>query len=417
MKLKYIYAFFCIIVIILIIKENISFYGISLANKEPLQDEKDLRIKQLNYLQYQLHSNNIDDKMQKLFPEGYVFCNVLYGLSWCELAENGNDFQIKRTAIREAIYALHKLELPATVKVFNKDCSPGYGIFYQGWCNYLRAKILLLSNENNNISVNFVKACSRIASAIDTIQTPFPESYKNASWPADVMSAIISLKIHDRLFNKQYTNTIQQWLKKVKQKQDPETGLIPHSSSSITGNMLIMPRGSSQSLIIRLLAEIDTTYAKQQYIIYKRLFLSNISCLSYVKEFHSNKNANGDIDSGPVLFGMGSAATVTAIGTSSACGDQLMSQKLKRSIEAAGIPFTFNDKRFYLIGTIPIADLFILWSQLTKSKVEVKIVNVSEDYSFLAFSLLITIILNFPVIYFLYKKINNLIIKPNIAKP
>lgn len=341
-------------------KENISFYGISPAGKNPLQDEKYIRIKQLNYLQYELHSNNMDNKMQKLFPEGYVFCNVLYGLSWCELAENGSNSQIKKTAVREAIYALHKLELPAAVKAFNKDCSPEYGVFYQGWRNYLRAKILLLSKEDHNIMGSFIKACSSIASAIDTIQTPFPESYKNASWPADVMPAIISLKIHDRLFNKQYTNTIQQWLKKVKQKQDPETGLIPHSSNSITGNMLIAPRGSSQSLMIRLLAEIDTTYAKQQYMIYKRLFLSNIGCISYVKEFHSNKNANGDVDSGPVLFGIGSAATITAIGTSSVCGDQIMSQKLKRSIDVTGIPFIFNNKRFYLMGTVPIADLFIL---------------------------------------------------------
>jgi hypothetical protein len=405
LKLRYIYFFFSILLTAVIIKVNFSYYGISSSGKNSHGDEKEERLRQLNYLKHELHSNNSDVKMQKIFPEGYIFCNVLYGLSWCEFAEKDSNPEIKKTAIAEAKYALKRTELPAAIKTFNKNCSPEYGIFYQGWCNYLRAKLLLLSGENSGIDKKkFNKTCYKIAHAIDSLQTPFPESYINASWPADVMPAVISLKIHDRLFKEQYKHTVELWLQKVKRKQDPETGLIPHSSEACSGSMLIPPRGSSQSLIIRLLAEIDTAYALQQYNIFKKLFLSEAAGLYYVKEFQNNKNGAADIDSGPVLFGAGAAATITAISTSSACGDYVTAQKLKRSVEAAGFPFSFNKKRLYIFGALPIADLFITWSQLTNSYVYVKPADEHENYTFFILSLLIIIGMDFPLIYKFYKK-------------
>lgn len=39
---------------------------------------------QLNYLQKRMHAGAAVD-MQKIYPEGYLFLNALYGLSWCNL--------------------------------------------------------------------------------------------------------------------------------------------------------------------------------------------------------------------------------------------------------------------------------------------------------------------------------------------
>ena len=35
-----------------------------------------------------LKNQNFGEKSQKVFPEGYVFINALYGLSWCEVIKN-----------------------------------------------------------------------------------------------------------------------------------------------------------------------------------------------------------------------------------------------------------------------------------------------------------------------------------------
>ena len=47
-------------------------------------------IKQLNYLGNEIHNNELGYRMQEIFPEGFVFTNVLYGLSCAEIAAKTN---------------------------------------------------------------------------------------------------------------------------------------------------------------------------------------------------------------------------------------------------------------------------------------------------------------------------------------
>lgn len=49
------------------------------------EKQKDI-ILQLNFIGSELNYNNLGNRMQELFPEGFVFINALYGLAWCELA-------------------------------------------------------------------------------------------------------------------------------------------------------------------------------------------------------------------------------------------------------------------------------------------------------------------------------------------
>ncbi len=42
-------------------------------------------LKQLNYLENKL-DNGVDHEMQKQYPGGFFFSNLMYGLTWCEFA-------------------------------------------------------------------------------------------------------------------------------------------------------------------------------------------------------------------------------------------------------------------------------------------------------------------------------------------
>jgi len=55
---------------------------------------------QLHFLKDELHHNDAGRRMQKFFPEGFVFINALYGLSWCEIAK---DFDPKTDLYQEAL--------------------------------------------------------------------------------------------------------------------------------------------------------------------------------------------------------------------------------------------------------------------------------------------------------------------------
>ena len=45
-------------------------------------------ILQLNFLKQEIKQNHLGERMQAIFPEGFVFTNALYGLSWCEVGLN-----------------------------------------------------------------------------------------------------------------------------------------------------------------------------------------------------------------------------------------------------------------------------------------------------------------------------------------
>lgn len=357
MILKRLYIFFSLLIIMIVVFVNYRY----LSPDESV-------ISQLNYLKKQIRDNNADIEMQKVFPEGYVFMNALYGLTWCETAlKNKNDSTLCKTAVREAIYALKKLESDEAQKIFDKNCSPAYGMFYQSWTNYLRGKILLTIgiNINPGLSNRYIRSCEILYSVVERRKSPFPETYKNASWPADAFPGIVSLKIHDKLFPEKYDTLIREWLDKVKERVDPETGLIPHSVNSITGQQTDVVRGSSLSLMIRLLTEIDTLYAKEQYLSYRKLFADEAVGLTIIREYQQGYDKSGDIDSGPVVLNAGSAATIVGIGTSRACGDYRLAEALSCTIEAAGFPVEISGEKRYLMGTLPVADMFIAWSKTT----------------------------------------------------
>jgi len=51
----------------------------------PINRSEDVK-KQLSYLKTEIHDKQLAERMQQLFPEGYIFTNALYGLAWCEHA-------------------------------------------------------------------------------------------------------------------------------------------------------------------------------------------------------------------------------------------------------------------------------------------------------------------------------------------
>ena len=327
-------------------------------------------IQQLNYLNNQLHKG-ADLKMQGIFPEGYVYMNALYGLTWCEIAlQNQQNIIQNKLAVKEALFALNNLQSDRAQRNFSKELKPQFGIFYQGWVNYLRGKILLLeANGASDTSVknNFLFACSSINSILSNSKTPFLESYPGASWPADMMPAIISLSIHDKLFPPKYQATSNWFINEIKKRIVINTELIPHRVDSNTGSTIENARGSSEGISLRLLAEIDTSLALELYKNYKIQFAGHVIGLAIIREFQSSSKGSGDIDSGPVIFGAGSAATIVGIAASRALGDNQAANELSAAVETIGISFSYGNQKSILFGRMPIADAFIAWSNSTPS--------------------------------------------------
>ncbi|MEN8123362.1 MAG: hypothetical protein ABFS35_23695 [Bacteroidota bacterium] len=402
-------AFFVVISIFfigVIVYLNIKLYfGPDLNNKK--ETCRDV-LCQLNYIEGEIKNNNLAYEMQSIFPEGYVFTYALYGLSWCELAmaEKNNPVLFDH-AISEARYAYNQINTGFARSNFDSTLIPTYGIFYAGWKNYLLSKILACTNEKDkNVIDEFTFQCDQIASAFERSKTPYLESYLNSSWPADAFLAIASLKIHDEIISDKYSSIIKNWIKNLKSKLDPETKLIPHSTHSETGKTIEGARGSSISLILRLLTEIDPEFAVEQFKIYHEKFHITRFGLPAISEYPEGEAGLGDVDSGPVILGVGFAGTIVAIGTLKSFGEYGTANLLSNTIEAFGFSYTSDKKKRFVLGLLPIADLFISWSRISSANSEVIAIKGVNSYSlgsrllFHVYSLLVIVF----ILLILYRK-------------
>ena len=129
-----------------------------------------------------------------------------------------------------------------------------------------------------------------------------------------MLVSVASLSLHDKLFEPKYAQTIRDWLEKVKNQYDVN-GMIPHSVRPSDGRPIEKARGSSQALMLIFLRDIDQQLASDQFKLFKEKFIDTKFGLTGIREYPKGEFGMGDVDSGPVVFGFGGAATIVGMQT------------------------------------------------------------------------------------------------------
>jgi len=325
---------------------------------------------QLQHLKHEIQKNEAAKKMQSIFPEGAMFLYVLYGLSWCNAIEGLDEsLEVKQEGVKEIKWILEEISKEEVKETFNRSQSIENGVFYSGWSNYLTGRFLEVSNnKNSKIIEGYKEKSNEIYNSINGSETPYLETYPRSCWPADMFTCIVSLKIHDNLYEENYTETINTWLQKVSQLLDEKTGLIPHSVDCNDGSPIEGARGSSQSLMMTLLYEIDKNFFNNYYEKYKQQFLAYRLGLPGIREYPKGQKGRGDIDSGPVILGVGGAASIVGQQVFGKKGDFDVYEGLRNSIELFGMGSRSQNEKKYIFGELPIADAFICWSNSIENK-------------------------------------------------
>src|SRR5262245_34122198 len=152
-------------------------------------------VAQLHHLRGELRSGAGED-MQRLFPEGYFFSHVLYGLTWVDVALADRDRRAE--ALREARWTLDRLDGPQGREPFAAALRPAYGGFYVGWTSRLRGGVVELAGPGAPEVARFEADCDALAAAFAE-DGPFLQAYPGQAWPVDSTVAIAALRLHDRV--------------------------------------------------------------------------------------------------------------------------------------------------------------------------------------------------------------------------
>lgn len=298
------------------------------------------------------------EEMQQLFPEGYFFSHVLYGLAWVEIGLR-SEGKVE-DAVSEARWALANIESEKGKAPFSAELPPGHGMFYSGWRNHLLAGIVLLDGEADELA-ELRARCDELEEALENSPAwPWLASYHGQVWPCDAPPGIHAMRVFDQVEgNGRYADFIHGWLGAVSQNLDPEYGMVTHIADPRTGKPVGVPRGTSQVIVLRFLADIDPGFAHGQYRRFQENFVGNVLGMPGILEYPRGTKGHGDVDSGPLVAGVSVSASVVGMGVAQVYGDHGFSRATSQLGEVLGLPWGIG-KRRYLGGVLPVGDAFVV---------------------------------------------------------
>ncbi len=330
--------------------------------------QKKLATSILNNLEKGMHDRSIIDFNQRIFPEGACFSLLLYSISWSNIAVlNLDDTELVEKAISEASWAIDEFQKEYVTSIFT-DTEVENGVLWMGQLNLMLGKFSALVKDNQDYSkhVDMYHYYSKtLNNAYENNSICLLNTYPFGCWTADNATAILSLALHDQLYETNYNKTCSRWTKWFIENPDTTCGLPPAKVNNANGFAHEPSRGSSNSWIVTILSHFDESTASLLYERHRKHFTNKLIGFNTFREYMKGSRYKPDVDSGPVVLGSGVTVSASSIITAVLRKDYETANDINIILNMFCYPHTFSENgksyRSYLFKKFPIADLFIVW--------------------------------------------------------
>ena len=160
-------------------------------------------------------------------------------------------------------------------------------------------------------------------------------SYPNekARWPADQSALLFSAWLYDHVHGTTLAyDSIRRWLDVVQSRTADDQGGLPVSELSGTKADADLPRGCAMSFTTHYAAAFAPDYAHDLWHRYRRAFMVDFFGLAGLREWPRGIDRKADIDSGPIVRGIGAAATGLGLGAAGDVGDTARQARMIRTM-------------------------------------------------------------------------------------
>jgi len=178
----------------------------------------------------------------------------------------------------------------------------------------------------------------------------YPDSPK---FPADQAVTLASLYVYDMCHGTARSRElIPGWLRYMSaEAAHPETGL---HRSSITPSFpdSRIPRGCALSWTCLYLAQFAPEHAAELYLRYRALYFRGTMGFGGFREWPPGYDGRSDVDSGPIVFGIGLAASGIGVGPARLFGDRRAYAAILRTGATFGMPRPLGAERKYWLSPL-----------------------------------------------------------------
>ncbi len=187
------------------------------------------------------------------------------------------------------------------------------------------------------------------------------ETYPEELYPLDNAAVLGSILLHQRLTGTDHRDVTEPMLARYRQAwRDPNSGLLYQALSHRSGQPVDYPRASGTALAAMLLSYGDRAIARTLYQSVRDHCHDSLLGFGYINEYaHGSPHGSGDVDSGPLIFGISPSASGFMLASARMFGDRDEFISLYRTAHLVGTPTTRGDRRLFITGG-PLGNALLL---------------------------------------------------------
>ncbi len=169
------------------------------------------------------------------------------------------------------------------------------------------------------------------------------DDYPNECYPADMLWAVAAIQRASRLDGTEHNQLAKSLMASFDGALKAPEGLPAFQADSRSGGILQGARGCGNSGILLFAFELDAVVASRWYDAYEKYFWKDTGwCVGYAEMPNGTRQNYMDVDSGPVLCGIGSVASAFGIGAAKVAGRNDRAAPLTMEAVACSWPTPFG---------------------------------------------------------------------------
>jgi hypothetical protein len=265
-------------------------------------------------------------------PKNFRIVTLSFLADSC-LAQAQDDAKLTNAA-RACIQACAKLALP-TMPPAKSSRETRHGLWLSHYTLILGAADRLGPCLDATIHRQLATALRKASLADPHFHAPsYPD--KPYRWPADQTATLASLHRYDLAHHESLADEpTQKWIAFMKEKATDRALDLPVSEVTGKAKTAQEPRGCALSWQTRYLREFAPALATTWWRTYREHFQIDALFAVGFREWPKGREHPADIDSGPILHGIGTAASALAIGAARSMGDNFLASRLETAALAA----------------------------------------------------------------------------------
>jgi hypothetical protein len=237
---------------------------------------------------------------------------------------------------------------------------------YLGYMNLVLSLHRRLQPESRWAALND-SITAALRRRFETSPSGLSETYPGETYPVDNLAGIGSIALHARATGISAAAFLERWCARLREQQiDPRTGLLIQAASAVTGRWWDAPRGSGSALGAYFVSFADPELGRDLHRAVRRELTAAPLGLGMVREYPDGMRGNGDIDSGPLLFGYSVSATGFSLGSARVAGDSQHFASIFRTADLFGALRSDEQGRGFMTGG-PLGNAIML-AMLTAPK-------------------------------------------------